>query len=229
MDTAQGIDSDSPEMIREQIEETRASLGQKLESLETEVRSSVQGASDSVKETVNNVKRAFDMRYQVRSRPWVAVGAAFGVGLALGAMACNQPWGQASGTQRGAMGERGSGRGRGERRLGSSSFGWMRRQVQPEIDTVKSVAIGAAVSLIGDLLKEALPQGFRSRIDPIVSSAAQKLGGKRASTSPRRGEEQRFQPEARGNRGYPGEEYGGEGYSTGEGDDLSHDRHGFAL
>jgi|GEM_PF-4553655 len=83
MDTTPSLDKESLGGIREQIEQTRASLGKKLESLETEVRSSVLDASQSVRERIDRIKRAFDVDYQVKEYPWVSVSLAFGVGFIL--------------------------------------------------------------------------------------------------------------------------------------------------
>jgi hypothetical protein len=47
-----------PEVIREQMAETRASLTEKLETLEQQVVGTVQGATSAVTETVENVKEA---------------------------------------------------------------------------------------------------------------------------------------------------------------------------
>jgi ElaB/YqjD/DUF883 family membrane-anchored ribosome-binding protein len=52
----QQVDMPKPEVIRQQMEETRASLAQKLEVLEDKVTSTVQEATEAVSETVENVK-----------------------------------------------------------------------------------------------------------------------------------------------------------------------------
>ena len=49
--------------IREDIESTRASLDEKLDSLETKAR------------------QAFDLNHQVSERPWMALGAAVAAGF----------------------------------------------------------------------------------------------------------------------------------------------------
>jgi ElaB/YqjD/DUF883 family membrane-anchored ribosome-binding protein len=96
-----------PDVIREQIEETRSSLTEKLETLEAEVKGTVESAKEavqetletaketvqdtisSVKETVHNasetVKRTFDLPYQVDRHPWGMVLLSFAGGLVGGA------------------------------------------------------------------------------------------------------------------------------------------------
>jgi ElaB/YqjD/DUF883 family membrane-anchored ribosome-binding protein len=95
-----------PEVIRQQIEETRSSLTQKLETLEHEVKETVTGAKEAVTDTVEavketvestvenvketvaetvcTVKRTFDLRYQVDQHPWGMMGGSFAAGLIAG-------------------------------------------------------------------------------------------------------------------------------------------------
>jgi ElaB/YqjD/DUF883 family membrane-anchored ribosome-binding protein len=82
---------DEPEVTREQMDETRASLSEKLETLEHQVVDSVQDTSNAVQETVANVKDAvhetvagvkdlFDLPLQVQRHPWLIVGGSIALG-----------------------------------------------------------------------------------------------------------------------------------------------------
>ncbi len=95
-----------PEVIRRQMEAQRASLAEKLETLENKivrtvdeareavaetvqtVKDSVQSSVDTVKDTVHSsvetVKETFDVRLQVQRHPWAMFGGAIGVGFAAG-------------------------------------------------------------------------------------------------------------------------------------------------
>jgi ElaB/YqjD/DUF883 family membrane-anchored ribosome-binding protein len=104
-----------PDVIRQQIEETRSSLTEKLETLEAEVKGTVQSAREtvesakeaveetlstaketvqgtitSVKETVQSakesVKRTFDIPYQVDRHPWAMMGLSLVSGVLAGAL-----------------------------------------------------------------------------------------------------------------------------------------------
>jgi ElaB/YqjD/DUF883 family membrane-anchored ribosome-binding protein len=88
------------------MEETRASLTEKLETLEQQIVETVQGATSAVSETVENVKEAvhetvsevketvhgtvdtvkstFDLRQQVERHPWLIFGGAVAVGFLAG-------------------------------------------------------------------------------------------------------------------------------------------------
>jgi ElaB/YqjD/DUF883 family membrane-anchored ribosome-binding protein len=90
------------EVIRQQMEQTRASLADKLETLENQVVHTVQEATEAVHDTVTNIKEAanetvsqvkdtmhetmqnvreaFDIPLQVQRHPWAMMAASVGVG-----------------------------------------------------------------------------------------------------------------------------------------------------
>lgn len=65
--------------IRDDIEATRASMTDKMERIEGQVR-------DKVDSTVSQAKQAFDLGHQVNERPWVSLGAALTLGFVVGSM-----------------------------------------------------------------------------------------------------------------------------------------------
>ena len=89
---------ESPEVMRQQIEETKSQLWEKLDTLETQVSEAVQSTStavsetvasvqetvanvtDTVQESVQSVSNAFDLPLQVERHPWLAVGGSFVLG-----------------------------------------------------------------------------------------------------------------------------------------------------
>jgi ElaB/YqjD/DUF883 family membrane-anchored ribosome-binding protein len=95
-----------PEVIRQQIEQTRGSLTEKLEALEGQVRQTigsvtstveqtvdtvksrvegtVQAVTDAVGDTIDSVKRTFDIPHQVRGHPYAMTGGALLLGAGLG-------------------------------------------------------------------------------------------------------------------------------------------------
>ena len=96
-------DHTEPEVIRQQMVETRSALTEKLEMLEQQVTDTVQDTSaavtdtvgtvkdavqeavqsvkESVRETVESVKESFDVTRQVRNHPWAMVSGAMAVGF----------------------------------------------------------------------------------------------------------------------------------------------------
>ena len=85
------------EVIRDEMEQTRANLADKLGALETQVRETVSGATEavsstvegvkdvvsSVSETVESVTETFNVSKQVEQHPWMALGAAVATGFVL--------------------------------------------------------------------------------------------------------------------------------------------------
>jgi len=85
------------EVIRDEMEQTRAKLADKLGALETQVRETVSGATDAVNSTVEGVKdvvstvsetvesvtETFNVSKQVEQHPWMALGAAVATGFVL--------------------------------------------------------------------------------------------------------------------------------------------------
>src|SRR5436305_1512 len=90
------IITDDQHQIRQDIEQTRESLTEKLEVLEYEVKETIADAKDTVtgtietakqtveditsnvketvQDTVATVKRTFDLPYQVNQHPWGMIG-----------------------------------------------------------------------------------------------------------------------------------------------------------
>ncbi len=98
--------ANEPEVIRQQMEETRTALSEKLETLEQQMVQTVQGATTAVAETVENVKEAvqetvesvkggvqqtvesvkntFDLPLQVERHPWGMMAGAMAAGFLTG-------------------------------------------------------------------------------------------------------------------------------------------------
>lgn len=81
---------EAPELIRQQMNETRAQLGDKLQSLEQQVSDSVQSTGEAVSATaeavqdaVQSVSDAFDIQLQINRHPWLVLGGAAFAGYVL--------------------------------------------------------------------------------------------------------------------------------------------------
>ncbi len=90
--------SDTAEMIREQMDETRSNLSEKLGSLEHQVSETVQSTgaavhatveavqetvetvTGAVQDAVHSVSNALDMRRQINRHPWLALGGSVVLG-----------------------------------------------------------------------------------------------------------------------------------------------------
>lgn len=82
---------DRSEVIKQEMEETRADLTDKLQTLERKVADefmsvkdtvtdSVTNVAENVEETITSVREAFDLPGYVREHPWMSVGGAVLVG-----------------------------------------------------------------------------------------------------------------------------------------------------
>jgi ElaB/YqjD/DUF883 family membrane-anchored ribosome-binding protein len=200
----------APEMIRQQIDQTRSSLTEKLETLEHQVRDTVTSAKSTVDETIQNVKstmhetvesvkRAFDLKHQVEQHPWAMFGGSVVAGYLLGTFLPKQLSARADGHLAVGLGRDGPARAAAmaprsevEQPVGDnfataptqsataarpSLLSRFVHQFDDEIEEVKEIAIGAAMGVLHDLIKDALPQ-YRSEIGRLIDSATVKLGGK---------------------------------------------------
>jgi len=191
-----------PEVIRQDIEQTRSALTEKLETLEEEVMGTVRDVKENVTETIENVtetvqetvetvQRTFDLEYQMQQRPWVLIGGSVVAGVATGFVLDNlraraTAW---EGTSRsvpsygepvdqggGAFGSQ-QARYTPPRREGPSFFQSLLSQFDKEIGMVKEMAIGYAAGVLRDMIKEALP-AVKERVEQVMNSATTKMGGK---------------------------------------------------
>src|SRR5262249_32139604 len=170
-----------PEVIRQDIEQTRSALTEKLETLEDEVMGTVRNAKETVEETIENVtetvqetvetvQRTFDLEYQMQRRPWVLIGGSVVAGVAVGYFADS--------LRARATAWEGSRQGPGcgpETGYGATAFRTPQPEYAPprregptflqslfsrfdkEIGLVKELAIGYAAGVVRDLIKETLP------------------------------------------------------------------------
>jgi len=197
------MDNDkSEENIQRQMQETRASLTEKLESLEQKVVGTVENATtavndtvDAIKETVHDtvasvqqgvkgsvdsVKDLFDVPAQVERRPWLMMGGSVAVGYCLGTLLS-----QRSSSQ--------------EEREAASRASWLseannrahRAAALPppaaptepsiwsaEIDKLKGLALGALFGTARELLISSLPEQMGAQVREVVDSVTKKVGGK---------------------------------------------------
>jgi ElaB/YqjD/DUF883 family membrane-anchored ribosome-binding protein len=105
--------AEEPEVIRQQIEETRSSLADKIETLESEVRGTIREATATVNETVENVKETvestisnvketvgetvdtvketFNLQRHYDEHPWACLAATASGGFLLGSLIPSSP------------------------------------------------------------------------------------------------------------------------------------------
>ncbi len=197
------IAEQNPDVIRQQIDETRSSITTKLERLEEQVVGTVQTAKETVQETIENVKEkveetvstvketvqdtvtsvkeTFDLRLQIERHPWPMVGGSFAAGLAAGILLGE------SQKRRQLPVERMASRGQplveprreteltGNGRTAAREPGMFDR-FHEEIDQLKGLAIGMALGVVRDVIQENVPQ-FREQLGEVMDRITTKLGG----------------------------------------------------
>ncbi len=169
-----------PEQVREDMEVTRASLTEKLETLEHRVVGTVEAAQhkvehgvDAVRETVENVKRTFNVKHHVEERPWLMLGASVLTGYALGQfiMAGHGRSEPKAGT---------NGRGGTERAPAPAMAAEPRRpaaksrfvsQIEDELGRLQTEALGLGMNLLRGWLKQVV-SSFEPRQEPLTETSA---------------------------------------------------------
>lgn len=195
----QDIAQQDPEAIRQQIDETRSSITEKLEALEDQVVGGVQNARDTVEETLQtardtveetietvkssmrdtmrSVKRTFDVKHQVESHPWPMMGVSFLAGVAGAALydrLRSQPREEHYTADR-SREFRARYAAPSPEPAAPNGPGWKDR-FREEIDKAQGVAVGYLMALARDWAKQNFPD-LGPQIDDFMHGATEKLGG----------------------------------------------------
>jgi len=199
--TIQELAEQEPEVLRQQIDDTRSSLTEKLEALEEHVTGTVQNTKDTVaetiqtvkdtveetvstvkdtvEETVSTVKDTFNLNLQVERHPWPMLGGALVAGLVCGAAASKTRGhrGPMPVSQLASHGEPPLRSVRAEAAAspeeGHGPFG----RFQEEVDQFAGLGVSLVLGLVRDVLRENLPQAAE-QIGGMLDSITTKLGGR---------------------------------------------------
>lgn len=193
------------DIVREEINETRDQLTEKLVTLEDKIRLQVQTAKSAADETIESVRdvvRRVNPRFQIEERPLIALGASVGVGLLAGSLVAGRvkrarlpdygfeaglsSYGELPEASESVRGETGLGSGTGagftgsrrafspERPKGPGLWEKFTEYFGDEIAMAKGMLLTAVAEGARDLLKEPLPQ-FAPQIEKIVESVKRKV------------------------------------------------------
>jgi ElaB/YqjD/DUF883 family membrane-anchored ribosome-binding protein len=181
-----------PDVIQNEIEETRSALTEKLSALEGEIRGTVVEAKETVEDTictvketvqdtVQTVKQTFDLEYQTQRHPWVMLGGSVVAGFVVGRLLLG-PRSSLAGTLAepstggGFPAPRHNGNGFTAAPSKPSLLNRITDQFGDELREVKEIAIGAAMGVARDLIKRAIPV-LAPQIEKVINSATSKMGG----------------------------------------------------
>jgi len=180
------------------MEETRASLSEKLETLEHQVAETVHEAKaavtdtvstvkDAVHETVESVKETFDVSRQVERHPWAMLGGSIAAGY-IGGLLFERLMSDHPHHANGRNGFEPYAR-HAEPRYASSGPSTGAEQPKPrgepsifdqfgpEIAKLKGLAVGAALSVVRDLISETIPEPLKPQVSDVMNNLTKKLGG----------------------------------------------------
>jgi len=202
----------TPEVIRQQMQVTRASLSDKLEALENKVVGTVEGATtavsdtvtcvkDAVRDTVDTVKESVNIAHHVERHPWLMFGASVATGFIGGKLLLGPPpsrrsahgvrhpeeWGEGPARLGGAaaaetyVAHEGNGHPREavrpEAKPEHTFLSTVTEKFGPEIDKLKSMAIGTLFGFGRELLARSVPGPIGSQLTQVVDDVTRKLGG----------------------------------------------------
>jgi len=188
------MDNDiTEETIQQEMQETRASLTEKLETLEQKVVGTVENATtavtetvDAIKETVqdtvasvqegvkdgvDSVKDLLDVPAHVQRRPWLMMGGSVAVGYCIGTLLAPNPSYQYASASTGAVPQ--------PRPVGvppptapAAPSIWA-----PEVAKLKGLALGVLFGTARELLVSSMPEHMGEQIKEVVDSVTKKVGG----------------------------------------------------
>jgi len=144
--------SDKEDDLRREIEKGRQDIADASTAMREKLAilgERMQETVDTVQETVNTAKHTFDLSYHVRQRPWLMVGGSLLVGYALG--------------RRGGSRADSPTEPSGRAQHPPSMTRQVPNQVQDEMATIKTAAVGAAMSALWALAKQVLLPAARPR------------------------------------------------------------------
>jgi ElaB/YqjD/DUF883 family membrane-anchored ribosome-binding protein len=181
------------EAIKQEMQETRASLTEKLETLEQKVVGTVENATTAVTETVDTIKETvhdtvqtvqegvqggvesvkdlFDVPAHVQRRPWLMVGGSVAVGYCIGTLLTPSPQNQFVPAANGLMPP--------PRPMAAPPAP---ATAEPsiwaaEINKLKGLALGVLFGTARELLVSSMPEHMGEQIKDVVDSVTKKVGG----------------------------------------------------
>lgn len=182
------------EVIHHQMEDTRASLAEKLDTLENhvldtvheatdavshtveDVKSVVGSVTDSVQETVETVKEAFNLSDHVRRHPWMSLSGAVAVGYVGGMFILPARSSRDIKVQAPPRETLVNPAPAAVAAAPQSSS--EESSLLAPLKQLKGLAIGALMGLVRDMVSNSLPDNMKSDVLSLVDDFTTRLGGK---------------------------------------------------
>jgi len=179
---------ENEDVIRQQMEDTRTSLTEKVEALEQKVVNTVQETTDAVAETVANVKESvqesvdtvkhwLDVKGHVQEHPWTMVGGSLAVGFVAGALLPEKvPAAEAPAPAAPPRKLQHNGGSVRRTQPAAPATSWL-SQFEPELLKLKTLALGAALGTIREMISANLPPEMGHQVREIIDNVTTKIGG----------------------------------------------------
>jgi len=184
LDNAKGSLTGKLEILEEQVVETVQQVSEPVEETANAVKETVETVKDTVEETADAVKEGvqegiqavrhwLDFSGHVRKRPWLMMAGAMGAGVCLEMVLGSAVGGSADSTKPTA--HNGNQRTR-EKRASVASGPSLLERFGPEVTKLKSMALGAVLGVVRDMIMKAVPQQLKEKVRTLMDSAQEKLG-----------------------------------------------------
>jgi len=180
------------EALESQVADTVQGVTSAVSNVKDVVQDTVDSVKDSVQDAVGAVQDSFDRTLQMENHPWIVLGGAFALGFMAGKVlpdvpsATHEPTAQPNGRPMGHDGASNGGVSSWPASATASAAAqpqrssWLQdlgRSLAPEIDKFKGLALGAALGLVRDYVKKAVPPDLGNQLAGMIDSATSKLGG----------------------------------------------------
>jgi ElaB/YqjD/DUF883 family membrane-anchored ribosome-binding protein len=176
-ETVEGAQSSVEEIVenvKDMVDTTVEAVKQGVEGAQSTVEDIVENVKETVGDTVETVKRTFDLQYQVDQHPWLMIGGATLAGYLLGnwgggrpspTLSTNDSASSAAGTTADMSASHAkhdclppsdrelSAHPQPQQDMGSSVL----EQLKDEIAIIKVAAVGALISTLREMVKQAVP------------------------------------------------------------------------
>lgn len=155
------MDSRDPDLIRQDIKQTRAALSDKLHRLESEVRDTAHEARELVEDKIEHVRETISLSHQVNERPWTFFAGAIVLGAAVGHLLSRV----AQHEQTGPM---------------------LAHRVAPLLETELKMLKGAAFTMVVAMMRDVARETVKPVVTEMVENALQSVLGSATATAPAR-------------------------------------------
>jgi ElaB/YqjD/DUF883 family membrane-anchored ribosome-binding protein len=177
--------------VKETVQEAKAAVTGTVESVKETVETTVETVKEKVEGTVETVKQTLDITTYVDKYPWAMLGGAVALGCILGRISRSRdqngamrnghehsPASNGDGVLSPAITQQETALPAGESATAEGSLvRELAHKFEPELQEIKSLAIGAVGALVRDVVKESVPEPLAPQLEDIINRVTTKLGG----------------------------------------------------